>query len=231
MNNKFQATVIKQSVDTPDIVTISFTVDGKPLAHVAGQYITVYFDDTDVKQGKAYSISSSPHDSHNSITVKKIGLFSGKLHDLKVGDTFTISTPYGFFNAKSEKPVIAIAAGVGIAPIWSIIRHEYSKAEIHSPITLLYSNKTRNHITFLSEIEELSDQEETFSPQHFITREMDDIFTSRRISVEKDVPHDKLDYNFYICGSVEFVGTMWRQLVAVGVNERSISTETFFETK
>lgn len=230
MSSHLQAKIIKRTVDTSDVITLDFTVNGKPLAHTAGQYITVFFDDTDIKQGKAYSISSSPHDPHTSITIKKIGLFSGKLHALNVGDTFAVSTPYGFFNAKSDKPVIAIAAGVGIAPIWSIIRYEYSQAGTHPATTLLYSNKSRDAITFRSAIDSLSNQEATFTRQYFVTREPATEYTARRIDVVSDIGATHEDHNFYVCGSAEFVGAMWRQLTRAGVGERSISTETFFET-
>jgi NADH oxidoreductase Hcr len=223
------ATVIKRVVQTADVVTLDFTVAGSPLCYTAGQYITVYFDDTLIKQGKAYSISSSPHDPFTSITVKKIGLFSGKLHDLQIGDTFKVSTPYGFFNAKNGKPVIAIAAGVGIAPIWSIIRYEYSKDGNHPQTKLLYSNKSHDDIAFRSDIDTLSGREATFTKQYFVTRDADETCTSRRIDVAQDIDNDNADHSFYVCGSADFVGSMWRQLAAAGVSEHSISTETFFE--
>lgn len=230
MSGQLQAMVIKRTIDTPDVITLDFIVNGKPLSHTAGQYITVFFDDTDIKQGKAYSISSSPHDAHTSITIKKIGLFSGKLHALQVGDSLVISTPYGFFNAKNNKPIIAIAAGVGIAPIWSIIRYEYSKIGTHPTTELLYSNKSHDDITFRSAIDRLSEQETTFSRQYFVTREPKTEYVPRRIDVGMDIGTVDEDHNFYVCGSADFVGAMWRQLTRAGVSERSISTETFFET-
>lgn len=227
---KLTATIINRVVQTADVVTLDFTVDGGPLQFTAGQYITVYFDDTDVKQGKAYSISSSPHDGFTSITVKNIGLFSGKLHDLQVGDELTVSTPYGFFNAKSGKPVVAIAAGVGIAPIWSIIRYEYSKIGTHPKTKLLYSNKSWSDIAFREDIDTLSGTEDSFVRQYFVTREPDDTCTSRRIDVNQDIDSDNTEHSYYVCGSADFVRSMWRQLSAAGVSEHSISTETFFET-
>lgn len=230
MSSYLQAKIINRMIDTFDVITLDFTVNGKPLAHTAGQYITVFFDDTDIKQGKAYSISSSPHDPYTSITIKKIGLFSGKLHALNVGDTLAVSTPYGFFNAKNNKPVIAIAAGVGIAPIWSIIRYEYSQTGVHPTIMLLYSNKSRDAITFRLAIDNLSEQEATFTRQYFVTRESETEYIPRRIDVVRDIDAAYEGHNFYVCGSAEFVGAMWRQLTHAGVGERSISTETFFET-
>ena len=230
MTTKLMVQVVKRAVNSPDVVTIFFTVDGRPVRHLAGQYITVYFDDTDVKQGKAYSFSSCPDDEFSSITVKKIGLFSGKLHALKVGDSFTISQPYGFFHAHSGQSITAIAAGVGIAPIWSIIRHEVGRGT-GAPIKLLYTNKTCDDIIFRSAIDELNGNFDNFSSQYFVTRQPDALYTTRRIAAQQDIGDISEDQRFYICGSQDFVKSIWQQLREVGVGEDSISTETFFETR
>ncbi len=227
-NQKLQAKVVRRIVNTPDVVTIYFTIDGKPLQYQAGQYITVYFDDTNVTEGRAYSLSSCPSDLQTSITVKKLGLFSGKLHDLKVGDTFSISQAYGFFDIGGDKPIISLAGGVGIAPIWSIVRHECEKNNNHK-ITLLYSNHTPEDIVFRSEIETLARENNNFSARFFVTQETGAGATSRRIDLSQDIPADMMNSIFYVCGSVEFSRSMWRQLQEIGVSEDNISTETFFE--
>ena len=232
MHPRITATVIRRFVATTDVIILDFLVDDEFYTYSAGQYITVFFDDTNVVQGKAYSLSSSPHDTHLSITVKKIGLFSGKLHALRVGDQFDISSAYGFFNAKNSKPVIAIAAGVGIAPIWSIIRHAYAQAGDHQVTRLLYSNASYDDIVFRSQIDELAAHNASFDREFFVTRQPHQGHTSRRIDIVRDVSPEVIasdEYCFYICGSADFVRSMWRQLTQLGVGERSISTETFFE--
>lgn len=228
MNKRLQATITERTVQTPDVITLKFTTN-KPLAYRAGQCVTVYFDDTDVRQGKAYSLSSCPLDLEPSITIKKIGLFSGKLHELKVGDSLAISPPYGFLNNKSQKPLIALAAGVGIAPIWGIIRDECSKKS-QRPITLLYSNRTNRDIVFHSDIDTLAKQLKNFNRQYFITRESSKNAILRRISVDRDLTSNQLNKSdFVICGSIGFVRGMWQQLIMAGVGEDKIVTETFFE--
>ena len=232
MQPRIAATVVRRTVAAPDVVMLDFSVDDTAYTYIAGQYITVFFEDTNVVQGKAYSLSSSPHDPYLSIAVKNIGLFSGKLHDLRVGDNFAISTPYGFFNAKNNKPVIAIAAGVGIAPIWSIIRSTYAQTGDHQPIRLLYTNAPSGDIVFRAQIDELAAQEPSFHREFFVTRQPHPEYTSRRIDLALDLGSEfntMNDYCFYICGSADFVRSMWRQLAQLGVSERNISTETFFE--
>lgn len=226
--NRFQAKVVRRVMDASDVVTLYFTVNDKSLDYVPGQYITVYFDDTDIKQGKAYSLSNYVADLESSITVKKVGLFSSKLFNLQVGDTFLISQAYGFFNISSDRPIVALAAGIGISPIWSIIRNECSKDKKRS-IKLLYSNKTYRDTVFYSDICRLASCKNNFSVRYFVTREINPDAISRRIDIKKDLSiNDLLESTFYVCGSVDFVRSMWRQLVKFGADENNISTETFF---
>ena len=226
---RFTAIITRTVQETPQVMTLYFTVSGGVLPYVAGQYITVFFDHTNIKSGKAYSLSSSPSDNEMSITVKRIGLFSGLLCSLKRGDELRISRPYGFFNTNTHKPIIAIAAGVGISPIWSMIRDEDVIAR--RPIKLLLSNKTRNDIVFRDAIAAYAERHHHIDVRHFITREASELHhhITRRIDALKDIADHELEHMFYVCGSSGFVGSIWRQLQERGVHEDSIATETFFE--
>ena len=44
MSQKLQAKVLKIKQQTPDVWSIDFLVDGKPLPAEAGQYISVFFN-------------------------------------------------------------------------------------------------------------------------------------------------------------------------------------------
>ena len=224
---KIKVKVLRKIQNTPDVVTLYFVPQNKTIVYTAGQYVTVYFEDTDEKNGKAYSLSSIPSGIEISITVKKIGLFSSKLHELEPGDGLLISKPYGFFNVKNKLPIVAIASGVGISPIWSIIRDELGNSR---SMTLLYSNKTTNDIVFKDEIDLLSSQKKIAS-KYFITRQPGSSFINRRIDITDVQEFIDGKTSFYICGSQDFVGAMWRLLSSQGVNERAISTETFFENQ
>ncbi len=225
---KQTAVVTSRVINTPDTVTIGFRVDGRGLEHRAGQYITVYFDDTDIREGKAYSLSSVPGAAESTITVKKIGLFSGKLHDLKIGDHLIISQPYGSFNAFVDEPIVAIAAGTGISPIWSVIQDETRRAT-GRPIRLLYSNRTPGDIVFREELKSLTDENDSFKLEHFITRSPSvSGVNHRRIDAKRDASAYKDTHCFYVCGSADFVRSIWRQLVDDGVSIDRITTETFF---
>lgn len=215
---------------TPDVSTVYFTLlDGTTLEYTAGQYTTVYIEDSTTREGKAYSFSSSPDESEMSITVKNIGEFSGYLHRLTPGDTMHISPAYGYFNPLTDKPLVCIAGGVGISPIWSVLKHELT----HKPqrlLRLLYSNKTVSDIVFRQELAEYTARYRTISVEHYITQEDNTAIpaTHGRITLG-GVTQWRPDARYLVCGSVAFTRAMWQSLVEQGVAKEAISTEVFFE--
>ncbi len=227
---KREAIVTRVRKEAPTISTIYFRVEGKKYDFTAGQYLTVYFDETGFKAGKAYSISSSPLDNEVSITVKNVGEFSGLLCSLKPGDSFQVSSPYGFFNVNDELPIVAIAAGVGIAPLWSIIRHELARSPARE-VQLHLTAPTEQELVFHDDITLLFNQHDNVTAHYFVTREVTAKALQRRFAVHTDIPVTSLvDSRFYVCGSQGFVRAMWRQLMEAGVDEDRVVTETFYES-
>lgn len=228
---RHEARIVRRRSEGKGVVTLFFTLmDGRTLAYEAGQYITVYFEGASTPEGKAYSLSSAPHEPQMSITVKNIGEFSGRLHALRVGDAFTISDAYGFFNPQTTRQLVCIGAGVGIAPLWSVLKHEY-KNDAARVSHLFYSNKTIGDIAFHDELAVADRRHAGFAVTHHITRQADVPEGVRvgRINLEECLRVAADDAAYLLCGSVEFVRDMWRQLVEGGVAAERISTETFFE--
>ena len=228
--HRHQARIVKIQRHSRDVVTLYFCLqDGSVLPYTAGQYITVYFDGTSTPEGKAYSLSSAPSEPLMSITVKKIGEYSGRLHGLAVGDMFTISDAYGHFNPNTTKPLVCIGAGVGVAPLWSVIKHEYQQ-DARRIARLFYSNKTVDDIAFRDELDEVSCAT-NLRVHHHITRQeqVPAVMSRGRISVEKCLQVAEDEAIYLVCGSVGFVRDVWKALTTQGVAAERISTETFFE--
>lgn len=213
--------------ESPSVATICFERPSG-FRYSAGQYVTVFFDDTGVSEGKAYSLSSHPDDIDLSITVKKVGLFSGKLHALKAGDVVEISPAYGMFNAFGTAPLVALAAGVGIAPIYSIICHEVFRGS-NRPIRLIYTNTVDEEIVFQDELDRLTQYAPQLEIQYIVTRQEDsDYFGPRMQGAE--IARAFPDRAVCICGTVEFVRDLRRQLTLAGISDDDIMTEVFFKT-
>lgn len=227
---RFEAKVERLQVETPDVTTIYFSVPERDFSYTAGQYITVFFEDSSTPEGKAYSFSSAPHEPLKSITVKKVGEYSGRLHDLRVGDTFLISAAYGSFNPQSDAPLVGISAGCALAPIWSIVKDELHKKPDRK-INLFVSSKTVAELVFADRLADYENKFINLKIHRHITRqaELPNGMRRGRIDLDACVEIGGTQAAYAICGSVDFVRSMWRGLVDRGLDGGSISTETFFE--
>ena len=115
MRDSLTVEIVRVRQENPEVTTLYVA---RPFDFMAGQYITVFIEGSQVREGKAYSISSRPGEELMSITVKNVGgEFSSYLCSRHVGDTLQISRAYGDFNPQTERPLVGIAAGCGLSPI------------------------------------------------------------------------------------------------------------------
>jgi len=227
----FIATVEKTEYVGDDIITIYFSAGERgDFDYEAGQYITVYFKGSSTPAGKAYSLSSAPHEELLSMTVKKVGEFSGRLYAMKAGDHFEMSEAYGHFNPHTTRPIVALSAGVGIAPVWSVIKDELRRDGARVA-QLFYSNKSHHAIPHHEVIDRHANANPKFAVHHHITRtpRVPMSMVHGRIDLDRCVSAVEGEANYLICGSVEFVRDMWHGLLERGVSQELISTEIFFE--
>lgn len=239
--------VTKVIKNTKDISTIYFTKkDGSVPIFDAGQYITVLFKDLLPPEGKAYSLSCRPGLPYLSITVKRVGKYSNRICDLKPGDKFLVSSSYGSLFEDYDQDITLIGAGVGIAPLFSIINDTLLKNPKRK-VTLLYTNKTIKDICFLKELEELKEKHPNFKLILHVTREkdtkestnknnkdnqVDSKFIKGRFNLEEYLKDKTLDAtsDFILCGHINFVKDIYNDLLKCKVPVDQISTEIFFES-
>lgn len=225
--------VVKRVVqETTDVRTIHFTRhDGSHPDFMPGQFVTVQFDDLGTPEGKAYSLSSIPTDDFLSITVKDIGLYSNRLCSFKEGDSFIGSQPYGFLFEDTGASLICIVAGVGISPIWSVIR-SVLREDQRRDISLICSNKTLEDIVFSAQMEEMLEQYPNLTIEHHITRSQDVRKTDEIVRITAlDITYYEDTFKkpeYLLCGSEDFVRAIYHMVRSLDVSEDRISTETFF---
>ncbi len=171
---------IKEKVKTPEIGTIHiprsakikkikklteketfFEIeldDKKPLGHKPGQFVEVSVFGI----GEApISISSPPSNKPSfEIVVRKVGNVTTKLFTMKPGDKIGIRGPFGNgFDVKSmeNKDIIFVCAGLGIAPLRSLIHYVTDKKYRHKfkDLKILYGCKEPNEAMFLDELKGL----------------------------------------------------------------------------
>ncbi|MBF1024725.1 MAG: hypothetical protein HXK98_02440 [Candidatus Nanogingivalaceae bacterium] len=219
MRDSLTVEIVRVRQENPEVATLYFA---RPFDFMAGQYITVFIEGSQVREGKAYSISSRPHEELMSITVKNVGgEFSSYLCSRRVGDTLQISRAYGDFNPQTERSLVGIAAGCGLSPIWSIL------ADAQQPTFLYFSQKSPEYMVFSEELAASNIMVKKFSTRQHV--EETDGWRNGRFEVAKIVSEVPSEAHFLVCGSLPFVRDVWQKLTAAGVDESRISTETFFE--
>ncbi len=231
--------ILKEKIrETGDVMTLKFLpIKEKIFSFIPGQFVNVYFlDDRCGGQGKPYSISSIPEDKFLAITVKKIGRFSGALHDLKIGEKVKISNPQGYFCLEDGmKEVVFLAGGIGITPFYSIINAHFKREIDDKNLTLFYSTKTEKDIIFLKELNDLSNNWKKLKIVYILTQEKTKIPRAKnrelgRINAKiiKKYLKDLKNKHYFICGSIEFVNDLWKELKNNKVKEDNIRVESFY---
>ena len=179
-----------------------------------------FIDGSSVREGKAYSISSIPDDELMSITVKNVdGEFSSYLCSRNVGDKLQISHAYGDFNPQTESPLVGIAAGCGLSPIWSVM------ASSSQPTFLYFSQKSPEYMVFENELAASNIKVKKFSTRQQIEEKM--------VGLTVDLMWKKLFMKrqkmriFLVCGSLPFVRDVWQKLSAAGVSELKFQRRRF----
>ncbi|MEX3776771.1 pyridoxamine 5'-phosphate oxidase family protein [Pseudomonas sp. MYb118] len=189
---------------------------------------------------RTYSVSSASSDEFLRISVKRDGLISSHLHDrVQVGDWIEARAPQGHFTvqAAERRPLVLLAAGVGITPLLSMLREVVYQGKRMSrmrPTWLVQSSRSVADLAFRQEIDELVAQSGgkvqvlrvVSQPPTNGTGEDYDV--AGRIDIEllkALLPLD--DYDFYLCGPGSFTQALYDGLRKLRIQDDRIHAETF----
>lgn len=230
--------VIKQPTE---VIQINFeTLNGEKLNYLAGQFITLVFQVNGKEQRRSYSFCSSPvHDEPIAVAVKLVenGEISRFMHhQIAVGDIVEIAEPNGLFvyndKREIERTVFLFAAGVGITPLFSILKTALL-TEINSKIVLIYSSRSADDTLFLDEIvawqASYPDRLKVihlFSNSKNLMRARLNGFLINQL-VRENMVFDKNDALFYICGPYDYMDVCKITLLGAGFEPEQIKKETF----
>lgn len=131
--------------------------------------------------------------------IKKVGVTSGQIYDLKIGDTVQCQLIYNSTFGKNlsapEAKICCIGGGVGVSPLINLLKAN------KNPDSLLLSS-------FRKEEEAIIESQYTYDIQApfqtFITREPSDKYFNGRIEAKHLEFEDSNFDAFYICGTKEF---------------------------
>lgn len=153
-------TALERLSPTTVAVTVE-TPDRGELAFLSGQYVNITVPGTDVT--RSYSFSNAPDDKELTFLVKLSpgGVMSDYLTErAAVGDELTFAGPNGsFFLRDTDRPVLLLAGGTGLAPILSILRTMRSRRST-CPVHLVYGASTDDDVVELDTLADLASQVE-----------------------------------------------------------------------
>lgn len=246
-------TVVRKKPESDTITSFYLEpADGKkPPAFKAGQYITVRVPDAkgNYTTMRNYSLSDASGEGHFRISVKRepgaragapAGYVSNLLHNsIAVGSTIEVAPPCGDFHlaldAGNTRPLVFIAAGVGITPVLSMLLTACDRAPERS-IFFFHAARDENVQAFRPTVEYLVNGHnalQTFFcysgpvPEGVVRREADGITTGH---LDAELVTSKVgtpDAEYYFCGPKSFMTKMYHGLLALGVPASQIHFEFF----
>lgn len=235
------ARVVKE---TDECVSVWLEVPEKEkekFSFLPGQYLNcrAHLDGQEIR--KSYSICSVPEDPNLVIAVKRVhgGKFSTYVNkELRPGHLLDVTPPEGKFvlpaDLAQDAVLLFFAAGSGITPVMSLIRHFLSNFPKGQAI-LFYSNKTSESIIFRDQLEGLKNQHMTrFSIFHVLTKELTSVdILSGRIDAAKCKEFGNHFFDIreisaaFICGPELMIHDLTAGLQDMGLKPEQIRFELF----
>ncbi|WP_233492508.1 globin domain-containing protein [Blastococcus sp. TF02A-30] len=232
--------VIEKVRETADVVrfTVKRIDDRLVKTSLPGQYVTVRMPmDDGVRQPRQYSLTRADDGEHRSFAVKRVhgggkpdGEVSNLLHDrVDVGDTITMSLPFGDVVLDDSRPAVFCSAGIGITPMAGMLSHLVN-AKTHLDITLLHADvdepswALRRQV--LDDVRALPDGtvHVWFERGSECSLPVDGVHAGTMDLAEVDLPDDAV---YYLCGPLPFMQAVRSALVDRGVAPRDIQYEVF----
>lgn len=173
-------------------------------------------------QKRAFTFTNLPSKRHLEFMIKIYRDHPGVTRELGKTNSGAELILHDVFGAIQYKgPGVFIAAGSGITPFIAIFRDLENKKQLKGN-RLIYSNKTVEDIIFGPELVKMlkSDILNVITRQHTIG------FVGQRIDRRFLIGHI-VDFNqhFYVCGPQNFVSSITRDLIELGVTPNSLVIE------
>lgn len=231
----------KTESENTQTLTLTAAPGTRTLSFLAGQYIGIsYKTALGMSPMRYFSIASSPTDpAHIQLGIRITGAITKTLSLLPIGTRFSLYGPYGsmVLTEDESRPLVLIAGGIGITPFLSMIRFAAARS-VSTPLVLLYSNKKKDQIPFLSELRRLAALNPRFSYGIAVTEEppeepLDPDMVWGRIDanlIQRYVGSFEQEPFYFICGPTPMMEAVRYTLYDMGVAEESVEIESFGST-
>ncbi|MBM3497283.1 MAG: oxidoreductase [Armatimonadetes bacterium] len=181
-----------------------------------------------------FTAASDPANSAMlSFTIKASGDFTRRIDRVQPGDRACVSPPFGRFSYllhPKEEQLVFLAAGIGITPLMSMIRHLRATGE-QRDVLLIYGNRTEEDIAFRQELAEIeAGGVPRLRVAHVLSRP-DDSWTGEQGHIDGEkisrLCGEVTGKGFYVCGPPSMLRDTLRALRALGVPRSRVHYEHF----
>ena len=231
-----QVQVVRRELAARDVITLWLAAPGTssaPAAYLPGQFITLALPNHGETLYRSYSLcGGGRQDWPWEITVKRhhAGLVSTYLYERAApGDIFSASRPRGSFVLPRpivpRMPLVFVAAGSGIAPIYGMLRALASLPEWARPrVQLHYASARPDEIIYRRELAALDPERAWLVQWHYLAS------GGTRLTPEAAVAHAgtlAVAAHWYICGPDPLKRAMQGVLGRSDVPAAQVHVETF----
>jgi Na+-transporting NADH:ubiquinone oxidoreductase subunit F len=235
---RFSGKVARKVMLTYDILGLRIDLSNPAtIEFKAGQYLQLK---SMPYQGKAavlrdFSIASPPSQKKSiELMIRKIpnGIFTPwAFETLKEGDSISFSGPYGKFGpSEGESPMLCIAGGSGMAPLWSILR-DLREKKSNRRILYFFGALTQKDLFLIDELKKMEKELPAFTFIPALSNEpADSSWTGERgLITEVAARHitDCPDFEAYLCGSPGMIKACMALLKKCGIADERILFDKF----
>jgi Na+-transporting NADH:ubiquinone oxidoreductase subunit F len=237
---EFRARVERMQNLTDEIKELRLRlIEPDTITFKAGQYIQFQvpeYEECPESVYRAYSIASPSHGpSSITLVVTKVpeGLATTFIHEvLREGDEIFFNGPYGeFYLRDSEREILLVATGSGLAPIMSIL-HQVAEEKIPRKVTLIFGARHKKDLFYMEEIEALKKEIPHLEFIPTLSRPLEeDRWEGERgrvTDVLEKIVRDGENKEAYLCGNPPMVNSCVELLTTrKGVPQELIFFDTF----
>ncbi len=213
----------------PNVRTLHF--DTPRRSHHPGQFTFVSLHiDGRWSQWHPFSITSTGTEDSLTVAIKAVGDFTGSIGQVKPGDPAKVDSGYGGFSPvfALDSRYVMIAGGIGIAPIYGILKH---LRQLESPpeVVLLYTVHHESDIIFRDELDQWFDELPDWKQTYVVTSQPDWTGETGRLTPDRAIQlcNNSTAGTFFLCGPSPMVRGITRHLRSLGVPSRRIRRELF----
>lgn len=180
-----------------------------------------------------FSFSSCPESGDAvEFTIKELGDFTARIGQTQPGEIAYVDGPYGSFGIDHQADApgyVFIAGGVGIAPIFSLLRSLAARGE-RRPLWVFYGNRNWDRVVFRDELAQLANALD-LTVVH-VLGEPPEGWAGERGFVTSDIlgrhlPPTRSALHYYVCGPTPMIRLAEQGLAALGVPLRQVHSELF----